>query len=99
MVPIHRNYFVSDLAVAIKVPVLAVAYNRIGYLNHAVLYCAKYSRTRIALSLRLVLNNAHEMGDIAAQTNADILRKILDSSDTCRTRGKPYRITCDGDLG
>ena len=48
MVPIHHNYFVSDLAVAMKVPVVAVAYNRIGCLNHAV-DGAKYSRTRIAL--------------------------------------------------
>jgi dethiobiotin synthetase len=35
MVPIHRDYFVSDLAVAMKLPVLAVAYNRLGCLNHA----------------------------------------------------------------
>ncbi|MGB9474400.1 MAG: ATP-dependent dethiobiotin synthetase BioD [Candidatus Udaeobacter sp.] len=37
MVPIHRDYFVSDLAVAMKLPVLAVACNRPGCVNHAVL--------------------------------------------------------------
>jgi dethiobiotin synthetase len=77
MVPIHRNYFVSDLAVAMKVPVLAVAYNRLGCLNHAVLTVQNI----LGRGLRcagLVLNSAQEMGDIAAQTNADILRKILD---------------------
>jgi dethiobiotin synthetase len=77
MVPIHRNFFVSDLAVAMKAPVLAVAYNRLGCLNHAVLTVQNI----LGRSLRctgLVLNNAQEMGDIAAQTNADILRKILD---------------------
>ena len=37
MVPIHRSYFVSDLAVAMKLPVIAVAYNQLGCLNHAVL--------------------------------------------------------------
>ena len=77
MVPIHQNYFVSDLAVEMKVPVLAVAYNRLGCLNHAVLTVQNI----LGRGLRctgLVLNNAQEMGDIAAQTNADILRKILD---------------------
>jgi dethiobiotin synthetase len=77
MVPIDSNYFVSDLAVAMKVPILAVAYNRLGCLNHAVLTVQNI----LGRGLRctgLVLNNAQEMGDIAAQTNADILRKILD---------------------
>ena len=77
MVPIHRNYFVSDLAVAMKMPVLAVAYNRLGCLNHAVLTVQNI----LGRGLRctgLVLNNAQEMGDIAAQTNGEILRKILD---------------------
>ena len=45
MVPIHRDYFVSDLAVAMKLPVLAVAYNRLGCLNHAQL-------TRLAIEAR-----------------------------------------------
>jgi dethiobiotin synthetase len=77
MVPIHRDYFVSDLAVAMNVPVLAVAYNRLGCLNHAVLTVQNI----LGHGLRctgLVLNNVQEMGDIAAQTNADILGKILD---------------------
>jgi dethiobiotin synthetase len=34
MVPIHRNYFVSDLVASMKLPVLAVASNRLGCLNH-----------------------------------------------------------------
>jgi dethiobiotin synthetase len=77
MVPIHRNYFVSDLAVAMELPVLAVAYNRLGCLNHAALTV----QSVVDHGLRcvgLILNNAQETGDIAALTNADILRKILD---------------------
>jgi dethiobiotin synthetase len=77
MVPIHHNYFVSDLAAAMKLPVLAVAYNRLGCLNHAVLTV----QSVVGRGLRcvgLVLNNAQEPDDIAALTNADILRKILD---------------------
>ena len=77
MVPIHRDYFVSDLAVAMKVPVLAVAYNRLGCLNHAVLTVQSILRHGLRC-IGLVLNNAQEMGDIAGLTNADILSKILD---------------------
>jgi len=77
MVPIRRNYFMSDLAVAMKLPVLAVAYNRLGCLNHTVLTV----QSVVGHGLRcagVVLNNAQDTGDIAAVTNADILRKILD---------------------
>jgi dethiobiotin synthetase len=80
MVPIHRNYFVSDLAVAMQLPVLAVAYNRLGCINHAVLTV----QSILGHGLRcvgLVLNNAQatgDTGDIATLTNADMLKKILD---------------------
>jgi len=77
MVPIQRSYFVSDLAAAMNLPVLAVASNRLGCLNHSVLTV----QSVLGHGLRcvgLVLNDAQETGDIAALTNADILRKILD---------------------
>jgi len=77
MVPIQRSYFVSDLAAAMNLPVLAVAYNRLGCLNHSVLTV----QSVVGHGLRcvgLVLNNAQETGDVAALTNADILSKILD---------------------
>jgi dethiobiotin synthetase len=77
MVPIHRDYFVSDLAVAMKLPILAVAYNRLGCLNHAVL-TVQNILGRGLRCVGLVLNNAQETGGIAAVTNADILQKILD---------------------
>jgi dethiobiotin synthetase len=49
MVPIHRAYFVSDLAVAMKLPILAVAFNRLVCLNHAVLTEQSVSVTSYAL--------------------------------------------------
>jgi len=76
MVPIHRNYFVSDLAASMKLPVLAVASNRLGCLNHSVLTV----RSIVGHGLRcvgLVLNQAQKTGDVATLTNADILEKIL----------------------
>ena len=77
MVPIHRNYFVSDLAVAMKLPVLAIAYNRLGCLNHAVLTVQSVAAHGLRCA-GLVLNNSEETSDMATVTNADILRKILD---------------------
>ncbi len=82
MVPIQRNYFVSDLAAVMKLPVLAVTYNRLGCLNHAVLTV----QSILGHGLRcvgLVLNNGQETDGIAALTNADILRKILDVPLLC----------------
>ena len=77
MVPIHHNYFVSDLAVAMKLLVLALAYNRLGYLNNAVLTV----QSIVGRGLRcvgLVVNDAQATGEVATMTNAEILRKILD---------------------
>jgi dethiobiotin synthetase len=76
MVPIRSDYFISDLAVAMKLPVLAVAPNRLGCLNHAALTI----QSVVGHGLRcagLVLNDARENGDIASLTNGDILRTTL----------------------
>jgi len=76
MVPIRRDYFTSDLAVAMNLPVLVVAANRLGCLNHAVLTV----QSVVGSGLRcagLVLNNARDNSGIASLTNADILRTIL----------------------
>jgi dethiobiotin synthetase len=76
LVPIRADYFVSDLAAAMKLPVLVVAQNRLGCLNHAVLTV----RSVAAYELRcigLVLNSTEMASDIAGLTNADILKRIL----------------------
>lgn len=76
LVPIRPDYFVSDLAVAMKLPVLVVAQNRLGCLNHATLTV----RSVAAYQLRcvgLVLNSTELASDIAALTNADILKRVL----------------------
>jgi dethiobiotin synthetase len=76
LVPILSDYFVSDLAAAMKLPVLVVAQNRLGCLNHAALTV----RSVAAYQLRcvgLVLNSTETASDVAALTNADILKRIL----------------------
>ena len=94
MVPIRRDYFVSDLAAVMKLPVLVVAYNRLGCLNHAVLTV----HSILGHGLRcvgLVLNNAQETDDIATLTNTDILGKILDVPLLCGLRESLTELPAD----
>jgi dethiobiotin synthetase len=77
MVPIRPDYFISDLAVAMKLRVLVVACNRLGCLNHAALTVQSVIGHRLRCA-GLVLNNAQGTGDIATMSNADILKKIID---------------------
>ena len=77
LVPIRSNYFGSDLAAAMKLPVLVVAQNRLGCLNHAILTVQSIAAQRLRC-VGLVLNSSEMANDIAALTNADILKRILD---------------------
>jgi dethiobiotin synthetase len=77
LVPIRSDYFVSDLAVAMKLPLLVVAQNRLGCLNHAALTVRSVAAHQLRC-LGLVLNSTGTKSDIAALTNADILKRILD---------------------
>jgi dethiobiotin synthetase len=77
LVPIRSDYFVSDLAVAMKLPVLVIAQNRLGCLNHAALTVRSVAAHELKC-LGLVLNSTETTSDMAALTNADILKRILD---------------------
>jgi dethiobiotin synthetase len=76
LVPIRSDYFVSDLAAAMKLPVLVVAQNRLGCLNHAALTVQSVCAYQLRCA-SLVLNSTEMTSDIAALTNADILKRIL----------------------
>jgi dethiobiotin synthetase len=76
LVPIRSDYFVSDLAAAMNLPVLVVAQNRLGCLNHTVLTVrsiAEYSLHCLGVAL-ISLPGAN---DVAAATNEDVLKKVL----------------------
>src|SRR5206468_295230 len=77
LVPIRSDYFVSDLAAAMKLPVLVVAQNRLGCLNHAALTVRSVAACELQC-VGLVLNSTEMASDIAALTNADILKRVLD---------------------
>lgn len=77
LVPIRSDYFVSDLAAAMNLPVLVVVQNRLGCLNHAALTVRSIAAYRLQCA-GLVLNTVDPSADIAASTNADVLKRILD---------------------
>ncbi len=77
LVPIRRDFFVSDLAAQMKLPVMVVAQNRLGCLNHTSLTVRSVTEHGLACA-GVVLNDTTGLTDIASNTNADILRQILD---------------------
>ena len=78
LVPIRPDYFVSDLAREIGLPVLVVAQNRLGCLNHTTLTVRSILQHRLCCA-GVMLNpaGAGATDDVAALTNADILQKVL----------------------
>jgi dethiobiotin synthetase len=77
LVPIKRDYFVSDLAVAMQLPAVVVALNRLGCLNHTLLTV----RSVIASGLPcagVAWNDASRHQDAASMTNRDVLSALLD---------------------
>lgn len=78
LVPIRSDYFVGDLAVEMGLPVLVVAQNRLGCLNHTALTVRSILQHKLRCA-GVMLNpvGAGAADDVAALTNADILKKIL----------------------
>ena len=77
LVPIRADYFVSDLAAEMKLPVLVVARNRLGCLNHTVLTIRSIADYGLFCA-GVVLNELPGATNVASATNADILREIID---------------------
>ena len=76
LAPIQSDYFVSDLAAAMELPVLVVAQNRLRFLNHAALTVRSVAEYDLHC-VGLVLNSTEIASDIATLTNTDILKQIL----------------------
>ena len=78
MVPILRDYAVADLAVELGLPVLVVAANRLGVLNHALLTVDAILGRRLKCA-GVVLNspNLGREDDAARVTNAGVLEELL----------------------
>lgn len=77
LVPIRSDYFVSDLATQMKLPVLVVALNRLGCLNHTALTVRSIALHGLRC-VGVVLNSVEASSGVAASTNGDILKQILE---------------------
>jgi dethiobiotin synthetase len=78
MVPIRRDYFVSDLAADIGLPVVVVVGNRLGALNHALLTVQSIKASGQTCA-GIILNQCDpEMDLIAGTTNRAVLEHLLD---------------------
>jgi len=77
VVPITTDYFSSDLASDLALPVIVVVHNRLGCLNHTFLTVRSIAAGGLNCA-GLVLNDLGAADDdIAFQTNAAILRSCL----------------------
>lgn len=76
LVPIDSNRTMEDLAVALGLPVILVAQNRLGVLNH-VLLSARAIRAAGLTCAALFLNNLPGAADPSCASNVRVLRDLL----------------------
>lgn len=74
-VPIAPNYRIADLAVALELPVVVVAGNRLGALNH-ILLTVDAVRARGLVCAGIVLNQLGDEMDTAMITNKGVIEDL-----------------------
>lgn len=72
LVPILPSYTYADLAKVLKLPVIVVAANRLGVINHLLL-TLEHASCRGLFVLGYVLNRTEAEPSLAAETNAEAL--------------------------
>jgi dethiobiotin synthetase len=79
LVPVTRDFSMADLAAEFALPVLVVAANRLGVINHTLLTVAAI-RARGLQCAGVLLNHAQipAENDAAVLTNAGVLGELLD---------------------
>jgi dethiobiotin synthetase len=77
LVPILEDYSVADLAAELGLPVVVVAANRLGVLNHTLL-TVQAIKTRGLACAGVILNNISGEPDAAASTNRSVLEHLLE---------------------
>jgi len=75
LVPLLPHYTYADLAKLLKLPVLVVAANRLGSINHLLL-TLEHASCRGLRVLGYVLNHLESQPSLAAETNAEALRYL-----------------------
>lgn len=75
-VPITPGYFTSDLAAELRLPVILIARNQLGCLNHVLLTVQAIAAAELRCA-GIVLNDLSPTHDFAETTNATVLRRCL----------------------
>lgn len=76
LVPLGGGRTIADFAAALGWPVLVVARNKLGVLNHTLLTVESVRRRGLRLA-GMVLNDAEGVDDVATETNAAVLEEAL----------------------
>ena len=75
--PITRDYFVADLAIEMGLPVVVVAANKLGVLNHTLL-TVQAIQARGMRCAGVILNNIGDASDAVTSTNRSVLEHLLE---------------------
>ena len=75
-VPLGTGYMVSDLIARLRCPVIVVAQNKLGAINHSTLTVRALNQTSGTSRVNLVLMN-RETCDASASSNRKLLRQLL----------------------
>ncbi|HNQ64249.1 MAG TPA: dethiobiotin synthase [Syntrophorhabdaceae bacterium] len=77
LVPIKKDYFYADLIKNWEAPAIIVSRLGLGTINHTLL-TNNFLQSKGIKVLGVILNNNDGTGDLAAQTNPEILKRYLD---------------------
>ncbi len=76
MVPINSRFKFIDLLLGMELPVMVVAANRLGAINHTILTVEALARRGLEV-IGIALNSVDPEPDLSAATNAEVIRRHL----------------------
>ena len=77
MVPLSHDKTVLDMVIALKLPLLVIASNRLGAINHTLLTLRHAHQSGIPVE-GVILNRTQRRSDHAIRTNADFLTSLIE---------------------
>ena len=75
LVPLKKNFFVSDLIKKFRLPVIVVARPGLGTINHTLLTIDKLRKDKQKI-LGIILNGKRNIDDISVKTNAKLIKEF-----------------------
>ena len=76
LVPLRAGYTIADFAAELGWPVIVVARNKLGVLNHALLTVESIRKRGLTVA-GVILNDSDGLGDAAQKTNRAVLEEVL----------------------